>query len=74
MKKKGITKDMAISDVLDKHPDTAEIFFRHGMHCLGCAAANFENIGEAAKAHGIDLDKLLVDLNSGLGTAKRKKV
>lgn len=73
MKNKGITKDMTISEVLDNDPGTAEIFFKHGMHCLGCAAANFENIGEATKAHGIDLKKLLADLNSKLGT-KCKKV
>ena len=64
MKKAKITKDMTISDVLNKHPDTAEIFFKHVLHCLGCAAADFENIGGAAKAHGIDLKKLMEDLNS----------
>lgn len=64
MVKVNITKGMTISDILRKHPDTAEIFFKHGLHCLGCAASQFENLGEAADAHGIDAKKLLADLNA----------
>ena len=63
-KKDLITKDMTISAVLEKYPDSAEIFFKHGLHCLGCMAAQFENIEEAARAHGIDAKKLLADLNA----------
>lgn len=64
MKKGRITEGMSISEVLEKYPDTAEVFFAHGLHCLGCAAAHFESLEEAAKAHGIDLKKLVADLNS----------
>ena len=30
-----ITKNSIIGDVLDQYPDTAELFFSIGMHCLG---------------------------------------
>ncbi|MFH0752369.1 MAG: DUF1858 domain-containing protein [archaeon] len=66
MVKDKITKDMTISDILRKYPGTAEVFFEHGLHCLGCAAAHFENLEDAANAHGLDLKKLLEDLNSEL--------
>lgn len=58
-----ITKDMSIMDVVQKHPETAEIFFKHGMGCLGCAASRFENIEQGAQAHGIDVEALMADLN-----------
>ncbi len=64
MKKGKITRDMTISDVLRMYPGSVEIFFKHGLHCLGCAAAHFENLGEAAEAHGVDADKLVDDLSS----------
>lgn len=30
-----ITKDMIIADVLRMDKETAPIFMRHGLHCLG---------------------------------------
>lgn len=30
-----ITKTMTITEVVDKYPDTAEVFNRYGMHCFG---------------------------------------
>ena len=58
-----ITKENSITDTVEKYPETAEVFMKHGMHCLGCMAARFENIEQGAMAHGIDVDKLMEDLN-----------
>lgn len=63
MAKEKITKNMTIGDVVSKHPDTVEVFFRHGMHCVGCAIASMETIEQGAKAHGMDIKKLMLDLN-----------
>lgn len=62
--KKKITKNSNLGDVLASNPKAAEVLFKHGFHCAGCMAANFETIEEAAKVHGFDLKKLLKDLNS----------
>ena len=58
-----ITKDMSIMEVVQKYPDTIEVFMNSGMGCLGCAAAHFENIEQGALAHGIDIDSLMKGLN-----------
>ncbi|MGI6092578.1 MAG: DUF1858 domain-containing protein [Veillonellaceae bacterium] len=58
-----ITKDMSIIEVVQKYPQTAEVFRNHGMGCLGCAAARFENIEQGASAHGIDVNALVDALN-----------
>lgn len=58
-----ITKDMIIMDVLRMDPDSAQIFFKHGMHCVGCPASSGESIEEASAVHGLNSDKLLKDLN-----------
>jgi hybrid cluster-associated redox disulfide protein len=58
-----ITAEMAIGDVISKHPDTIQVFFKHGLGCVGCAVAGFENIRQGAMAHGVDVDLLMKDLN-----------
>ena len=58
-----VTKDTIIGDVLDFNRDTAPFFFEMGMHCLGCALAHGETVGEAADVHGADLQKMLEELN-----------
>ena len=55
----AITKNSIIGDVLDKHPETAELFFSIGMHCLGCPASRGETIEEACMVHGLDADEVL---------------
>jgi len=34
-----------------------------GMHCLGCAMASGETVGEACAVHGVDSDEFLARLN-----------
>ena len=66
MENKKITKEMKIEEILEKHPESVEIFLKYGFHCLGCAAASFENLEDGAKAHGIDADKIVEELNEAL--------
>ncbi|MGN0490867.1 DUF1858 domain-containing protein [Ruminococcus sp.] len=63
----AITKNSIIGDVLDKHPETAELFFSIGMHCLGCPASRGETIEEACMVHGADVDALVDSLNEATG-------
>jgi len=58
-----ITKEMSIIDVVQNYPETLEVFARHGLGCIGCAAARFENLEAGAKVHGIDPDVLVDELN-----------
>ncbi|AOT72310.1 DUF1858 domain-containing protein [Geosporobacter ferrireducens] len=61
-----ITKNRSILDIVEKYPETVEVFLNHGMHCFGCMAARFENIEQGAMAHGIDVDQLMQDLNKAV--------
>lgn len=53
---------MTISQVLEASPKAAEVFFRHGMQCLGCAIASGETVAEAAQVHGVSIDELIKEL------------
>lgn len=61
-----ITPETSIMEAVQKYPQTAAIFMEFGMGCLGCAAAHFENIGQGAAAHGIDIDALIAALNKAV--------
>lgn len=61
-----ITEDTLIAECLQINPNSASILMSYGMHCIGCALAHGETIGEAVSVHGKDLDELLAKLNEGI--------
>lgn len=63
---KKITKNMSFKEIVEKHPETFEVFVKNGMHCMGCHMAQFETLEEGAKAHNLDVDKLVQELNDSL--------
>ena len=67
-----ITAKMKIGEVVNKYPETMEVFFKHELHCVGCAVAQFESIEQGAKAHGIDVKKLIDDLNKVFGVVENQ--
>jgi hybrid cluster-associated redox disulfide protein len=62
----AITKEMPIGEVVQRYPQTIEVFLRHGLMCFGCAIARFENVEQGALAHGIDVAALMKDLNAAV--------
>lgn len=61
-----IAKGMGIVEIVQMYPQTANVFRKHGMGCLGCMAAKFENVEQGAAAHGIKLEQLMADLNEAI--------
>lgn len=65
-----ITKDMIIGEIVRNYPELAPVFLEHGLHCVGCAIAQFDTIEAGARAHGIHPEYLLKDLNARLKKGK----
>ena len=62
--KRPITKDMTISEVIDRFPQTEATLAKYKLHCVGCEVAPLETIEVGAATHGVvDLQALLDDLN-----------
>ncbi|HBS59051.1 MAG TPA: disulfide oxidoreductase [Firmicutes bacterium] len=59
----AITEEMSIFEVVVKYPQTIEVFRNYGMGCVGCAGADLENIRQGALVHGVDIERLIADLN-----------
>ena len=58
-----ITANTTIFEAIQLNPKAGEILMSFGMHCLGCALAHGETVGEAAEVHGADLEVMLKQLN-----------
>ncbi len=58
-----ITKDMIIKDIVEKYPETLNVFGQFNMGCLGCSGALFETLEQGANAHGIDVNAMVKALN-----------
>lgn len=59
-----VTPDTNIGDLVLFHPETVELLFSIGMHCLGCPSSGVETVSEAAAVHGLDADELVIKLNA----------
>jgi len=72
MAKSKYTKNTKIG-VIIKNEEAAAILEKHRLPCLHCAMANYEigdlKLGPVAEAYGLDVDKILKDLNK----LKKKK-
>ena len=53
-----ITKDTKIGEVLEKHPETIEVFMKYDMHCIGCPARGMESIADGCRGHDFDEEKI----------------
>lgn len=63
-----VTSDMIIADILKLDKGTVPILLNSGMHCLGCPSSSGESLEDACAIHGIDVNKLVADLNDYLAT------
>ena len=59
-----VTPNTNIGDLVLFHPETADLFFSIGLHCLGCPSSGVETVSEAAEIHGLDADELVSRLNA----------
>lgn len=63
-----VTPDMIIVDILKLDRGTAPILLNIGMHCLGCPSSSGESLEDACAVHGVDVNKVVKELNDYLET------
>jgi hybrid cluster-associated redox disulfide protein len=75
-KKKLITGEMTIQEIIELYPFTMEIFAEWGLGCATCHIGAFETVEEGALAHGFsaeEVDEILDDLNTMAEEEKKEK-
>lgn len=53
-----------IEDVLTTWPETAVVFQRHNMACIGCNIAHLYTIAEAAAVYNLPTEEFVSELKS----------
>lgn len=61
-----IKKDKNIQEIVKEHPETFEVFQKHGLSCIGCPFAGVETLEQGAKSHGIEVEELIKELKEAI--------
>ena len=65
---KQVTRDMLIGDMLVMDRGIGVVLMQSGMNCVGCPSSQGETLDEACAVHGMDVNKVLSDINAYLAT------
>lgn len=63
---KKICGDMLIQEIIQKHPETLQVFREYKLECMNCQIAQFEEIAHGAEVHHINADVLIDKLNAAI--------
>jgi hybrid cluster-associated redox disulfide protein len=58
-----INKKMSFAEIMGKYPKSIEILLDKGMHCIGCPMSQMESLEDGCKAHGLNPDKIVKEIN-----------
>ncbi|MFH1448493.1 MAG: DUF1858 domain-containing protein [Candidatus Micrarchaeota archaeon] len=59
-----ITKGMSIGEIVKNYPEVVPVLMENGLRCVTCPMASHETLKQGAESHGIQLDKLVSQLNA----------
>ena len=65
-----VSKETLIGQIVREYPESAEVLFGIGMHCLGCPASQAESLEEACAVHGVDPDEVVKAINECIAAAR----
>jgi hybrid cluster-associated redox disulfide protein len=64
MKKGKITADMTFGQVLNMSPEVGKMLKnKFNLACMGCGGVDNETLTLGARAHGLDVDDIIRELN-----------
>jgi len=63
-----IHKDMLILEILQRYPQTREVFARYAMPCDRCMGAVHGSLADGARMHGVPLGALIRELEESIVT------
>ncbi|MBS3159292.1 DUF1858 domain-containing protein [Candidatus Woesearchaeota archaeon] len=67
--KQLITKSILITDLMKKYPDSINIMFKYGLHCISCGLSGTETLEDGCKAHFMsdgDIKNMIDEINQAV--------
>lgn len=72
MKTTYVTEKTLVGELVNNYPETAEVLFGIGMHCLGCPASQAESLADACAVHGVNTEEVVNAINEKIAATKRE--
>ncbi len=66
-KRRFVTRDMLIGDVVQRYPKAAFVMLQYGLHCVGCPVAAHESVEQGSLGHGMPdevIEEMLDEINT----------
>lgn len=68
----------SVEELLERCPGSREVLVRYGMWCPVCTLAGLETLADAARVYGIEVDRLVQEIQesctgSAQGLSRRRK-
>ncbi len=63
-----------VMQIIDVYPEMGEFLMEYGMSCVGCFVSYDENLWQASQAHGMDVFKILGEMNEYIADKYNKSL
>lgn len=62
-----LSPQLVVADVLDCSPSVAKLLLEMRVGCIGCSMNRFCTLEDLCARHGLDLDKVILELQEKVG-------
>lgn len=66
-----VTEKTLIGEIVNQYPESIDILFGIGMHCLGCPASQAESLADACAVHGLEPAPVVEAINQRIAENRR---
>lgn len=61
-----ISERMVVAELLAQWPETATVFIRRRMACVGCTMAPFDTLAAVSEVYGFGLEAFIAELRNAV--------
>ncbi len=66
-----VTEKTLVGEIVNQYPESIDILFGIGMHCLGCPASQGESLADACAVHGLEPAPVVEAINQRIAENRR---
>jgi len=62
MEPRSISQSLTVSEILQKYPETSQVFMEEKTACVGCYMARFCNLRDVSQVYGLETETLVHEI------------
>lgn len=66
MQESAFTLETPIAEIMEKWPQTIQVFLDHHMICVGCQMSTFDTLADAIVNYGISAEDFINELHEAI--------